>query len=430
MEEIDLLIRDAQEIITFEGDGPLKSSDFSTRLVIKKGDIAIHNGKILSIGEKLSEKYTAKKLIEVKGMIVLPGFVDSHTHLPYTGSRHEELEEKTVGRSSYGDLHREGKGILYTVRRTREASFEELVEQGMRDLDIMMIHGTTTVEAKTGYGLNHNDELKLFRVIDALKKKHPMTIVPTFLGAHAVPDEFKNDRQGYIQLVNALMPEVKGLAIYCDVFCDPLGFSDTETREILQEGDRQGLKTRIHIDQTGNSHGGEIALEMGAVSVSHADYTSDDALRGIAEKGIYVELLPGVTYHLAEATPGGKTFKDFWPERTRHIIDLGIPVTLATNYNPGSSRMLSMLAVMHHGSRLYRMSFAEVIGAATINSAHSLGLGEDRGNILVGKSADLVVFDTPNYGQLIDVTGVNPVKYVIKEGKLVVHNNPRVYRDS
>jgi len=187
-----------------------------------------------------------------------------------------------------------------------------------------------------------------------------------------------------------------------------------------------GLIPRIHIDQTGNSFGGEVALEMGAVSVSRADYTSDEALERMASEGVFVELLPGVTYHLAEATKGGKGLKDFWPERVRKMINMGIPVTLATDYNPGSSRILSMQAVMQHGSRLYRMGFAELMGAATLNAAHSIGVNKERGNIQVGKKADLAIVGVSEYGQLIDISGSNLVKYVIKDGVLVVQNTSMV----
>lgn len=427
MKQIDLLILGASQVVSFKSDNVLVGNAFAQQLQVISADVAIDKGIIIAIEKDLDQKYTAKETIDASNKTVIAGFVDVHTHLPHYGSRSFELEAKISGISSYDQLHKRGGGILYTVEQTRKASFNELVAKGLKDLDRMLCHGTTTIEAKSGYGLSEIDEIKLLKVIAKLNALHPIDIIPTFLGAHTIPKEFKDRKSAYVQFILELIPKIKDLATYCDVFCDPLGFNKEDTIQIIKVAQEHGLKGRIHIDQTASCGGGKAAIESHAVSVSHADYTSDDELQVMSEKQIFVELLPGVTYHLAESIKGGKHLKDFWPERVAKMKEMQLPLVLATDYNPGSANILSMQAIMEHASRIYRMDYATILGAATLNAAHSIGRSNTIGNIQVGKNADLVIFDVEEYGSLIDQSGANLVSYVIKNGILVVNNTKKYY---
>ncbi len=421
MQSIDLLIKNASEIVMVESNGPVVGTEFSAPLTITQGDIAVNQGKILNIGN-LSNTYDPLSILDAFGMTVFPGFVDPHTHLVHYGSRHLEFGRKMQGQS-YADLHDGGGGILYTVKKTRAASSEQLLQKSLHDLDLMLLHGTTTIEAKSGYGLTIIDEKRILEVIAEARTAHPITIIPTFLGAHTVPLEYSSNREGYVALVKEMIPRIRPLATSIDVFCDPKGFTVEETKEIIHCGRRNGLLVRLHIDQTDNNLGGELAVHEHAVSVSHADYTSFASLRALAQRKTMVELLPGVTYHQAEFM-----VKDFWKERVNIMKEMDVPLCLATDYNPGSSRIASMPAIMQHAARFYGLTPEEDIRAGTINSARSLGLDHDRGSITVGKNADLVVVALEHYQELIDFSGTNVVKHVIKDGKVVVRSGQLVYR--
>ncbi len=396
---LDILIRNANEIVIEEG--------------ILKGDVGIKDGKIIGIGKLFSK---AENVIEATNKIVLPGFVDCHTHLVYAGSRHFEYEAKTAG-ESYNNMHKTG-GILYTVEQTRKASMEELVKKGLRDLDIMLQHGTTTVEIKSGYGLDEKNELKILQVIKKLQEYRPITIIPTFL-VHTVPKEYQNDRKVYVKLVQKMIPKITGLAEYCDVFCDKLGFTYKESKKILEEAKKQGMKLKIHAEQTSRNKGSKLAAELKAVSADHLDYVTEKEMSLLREADVTAVLLPGVTYHLTEMIPGHKKLKSFLPKKVRTMLEKGVRVAIATDYNPGSCRTQSMKAVMEAAARLYRMSYKEIIDAATINAAYALNLEKEIGSIKVGKKADIVIHDCEEHGILIDNFGINLVNTVIKDGKVV-----------
>ena len=407
----DIIIKNANEIVTPNG--------------IIKGDIAINWGRIAIIGQlppysnyhkKDDNKVT--KIIDASNKIVLPGFIDCHTHLVYAGSRHFEYEQKTAG-ESYSSAHKKG-GILYTVEQTREASIDELIEKASKDLDIMLRHSTTTVEIKSGYGLDEKNELKMLEVIKELKKKHPMTIIPTFLGAHTIPKEFKDNRHDYVKLVKRMIPEIKeqDLAEYCDVFCDKLGFSYKESKDILTAAKDCGMGLKVHAEQTSYNRGANLAARLQAVSADHLDYITEKGMEAMKEADVTAVLLPGVTYHLTEMIPGHKKIKRFLPSKVRKMLDKGVRVAIATDYNPGSCRTQSMKTIMETAARLYRMNFREIIDAATINAAYALDRQNQIGSIEIGKKADIVIHDCEEHGILIDNFGINLVDTVITDGKV------------
>ncbi|MBU4501030.1 MAG: imidazolonepropionase [Nanoarchaeota archaeon] len=415
--KLDLLIKNANEIITVKGASHIpKTGKAFQEISIVKGNIGIKYGRILNVD---NYNYKAKQVIDATGKVVMPGFIDCHTHLVHAGSRHYEYEGKCSGKS-YSDIDKKG-GILYTVEQTRKASIEDLVEKGLKDLDIMLSHGTTTVEIKTGYGLDQENEIKMLYAINELQKKHPMTIIPTYLGAHKVPPEYENNRQGYIKLVKDLILTIKkeNLAEYCDVFCDKIGFTYKESKEILEEAKRHGMKLKVHAEQTNYNRGAELAAKLGAVSADHLDYISKKGIEDMKASGTIGVLLPGVTYHLTEMIPGHKKVKKFLPKKIRRMIENELPIALSTDYNPGSCRTQSMQAIMEIAARLYRMNYAEIINASTINAAHAIGRSNEIGSIEFGKKADLVIYDCEEHGILIDKFGINLAKIVIKNGKII-----------
>ncbi len=408
--EVDILIKEAKEIYTENG--------------IKKGNIAIKEGYIVGLGDLTFVK--AKQEIDATNKIVLPGFIDCHTHLVYGGSRHLEYESKAAGKS-YSSIHKEG-GILYTVEQTRKASIEELTEKALKDLDIMLEHGTTTVEIKSGYGLDERNELKILQVVRILQNKHPITIIPTFLGAHTIPKEFRSKREDYIKIVKKLITKVKdeNLAEYCDVFCDKLGFDYEESKSILEEAKKNGMRLKIHAEQTSYNGGSKIAAELGATSADHLDYIKAEDIEELIKANVTAVILPGVTYHLTEMIPGHKRVKDFLPKTIRSMINKGLRIAISTDYNPGSCRTQSMKAIMEIAARLYRMNYKEIINAATINGAYALNREDEIGSIKLWKKADLVIHDCEEHGILIDNFGINLVDTVIKNGKIVVEKGKRV----
>ncbi|MFQ5691726.1 MAG: imidazolonepropionase [Nitrospinota bacterium] len=433
MERADLLLDNASEVVTCGGasDRPKRGEELREAGVVRAGAVAVSRGRIVEVGPagKLAEKYEAAERVDARGRVILPGFVDSHTHLVHAASRHLEYEQKIAG-ESYAAAHGQiGKGIRYTVEKTREASAEDLTEKALADLDRMLLNGTTTVEGKSGYGLDRETERKQLEVTRALDGLHPASVLPTYLGAHTVPEEFQDNPDGYVDRVISLLPEMRELADFCDVFCDPLGFSVAQTRRIFERALKEGYRLKVHAEQTAWLGGVEMAAGLGAVSADHLDYVSEAGMAAMAESGTMAVLLPGVTFHLMEMTPkaeGDAPQKPFLPSLARRLIESGAPVALATDYNPGSCRTQSMQAVMWCAARLFRMTYAECINASTINAAHALGLGKEIGSIEAGKRADLLICDCAAHGEMIDNFGVNLVDTVIKDGRVVVRGGVRV----
>jgi len=412
MNEETLLIEHAGELLTLSDS----FKDESTLGIVRDGAIAIRGEKILWVGEtphipKALLDGPGVKVIEAKGKVVMPGLIDPHTHFVFAGSREDEFEMRIRGRS-YLEIAERGGGILSTVEATRKASFDELYALGTKRLNRMLSKGVTTVEGKSGYGLSLQDELKILEVMKALRTHHPVEIVSTFLGAHALPKEFKNNRGRYVDLViEEMIPRIaqEGIAEFCDVFCEEKAFSLDESRKILEAGKRFGLKPKIHADQLTPGGGAELAAEVGAYSADHLEYVSDRGIEWMAEKGVTAILLPGATFFLA--------MKQCPP--ARRMLERGVSVALATDFNPGSSMTESLPLIMTMGCTLFRMTPQEVIKAVTIHAARSLDREKRIGSFEVGKQADILIFDIPNHKYLPYHFGVDHVELVIKKGQIV-----------
>jgi len=424
----ELIIENIGELVTCAGPPKGVCGEALQALeTIRDGAIAVSDGRILAVGSsaEITRSYVADERINAAGRLVTPGLVDPHSHLVYSGSRHDEWEYKVTGLQAATGIQ---GGIHRSVGWTRAASDEAMNEQALADLDEMAEHGTTTLEAKTGYGLERETELRLLRLTAALK--HPVDVIPTFLGAHVPPKEYLEDTDAYVDLVIDMLPEAAALAEYCDVCCDPIGFTRAQCRRIGERARELGLGIRVHSDQTGDAEGGFLAAELGAASADHADYTSDEGFRAMAAAGTAAILFPGVTYHMLEMTPAldGRDIipaeKPFMPQMARRAIAAGCVVVLSTDYNPGSCPTLSMQATMQAAARLYRLGYAEIWHMSTINAAASLGRGHDRGSLEPGKRADIVIWRVPEHGMVIHRFGTNLVDEVFIEGRRVVKREP------
>jgi imidazolonepropionase len=346
----------------------------------------------------------------------MPGFVDPHTHVVFAGDRAPEFEMRLRG-ASYMEIMAAGGGIMNTVRATREASPEDIVNESRKRLDRMLAHGTTIVEAKTGYGLNTAGELKMLEAIRLLDQGHALDIVPTFLGAHAIPTEYKDHEDEYVSLVvDEMMPAIEAAGyldhqapLFCDVFCEEGAFSVGQSRRILQEAKDLGMGLKIHADEFNALGGTALAVELGATSADHLACTPEKELRLLADSDTVGVLLPGTPFGLAETHYA----------QGRKMIDLGVAVALATDLNPGTCYCESMPFVMALACRYMGMTPAETIVASTINAAYAVGLGNEVGSLEIGKKADLLVLDMPDYRHLSYRFGTNLVETVIKAGRVV-----------
>jgi imidazolonepropionase len=410
--KVDLIIKNAGELLTLSAS----SKEESGLGIIPNGAAAVKNGRILWVGktDDLSKSCVLKqkgKEIDAQGKVVMPGLIDSHTHLVFAGSRENEFEQRIQG-LSYLEIAERGGGILSTVEATRKASFDELLSLGKKRLDRMLSKGVTTIEAKSGYGLSLKDEWKILKVMGALDEDHPIDIVPTFLGAHTIPKEFISDRKRYIDLlIQEMIPKVaqERLAEFCDVFCEEKAFGLEESRKILETGKKYGLKPKIHADQLSPGTGAELAAEVGAYSADHLEYVSLIGIEKMAERGVSAVLLPGASFFLS--------MRKFPP--AREMIEKGVAVSLATDFNPGSSMTESLPLMMTMGCAMFRMTPKEVIQATTIHAAKSMGREKKVGSLDIGKQADVLVLDIPNYRYLPYHFGVDHVEIVIKKGKIV-----------
>lgn len=411
-QKADLIVKNASELLTLSSS----FQEVSGLGIIRNGALAVRGDKILWVGEsrQLSDEVSLAseaREIDATGKVVMPGLIDSHTHIIFAGSRENEFEQRLQG-LSYLEIAERGGGILSTVEATRKASFEELFLLGKKRLNRMLSEGVTTIEAKSGYGLSLRDESKILEVMKALNENHPIDIVPTFLGAHTVPKEFREDRKRYIDIViEEMIPAFaeQGLVEFCDVFCEEKAFTLEESRKILETGKKYGLKPKIHADQLSSGGGAELAAEVGAYSADHLEYVSPNGIERMAGKGVTAILLPGASFFLS--------MKKLPP--AREMIEKGVTIALATDLNPGSSMTESLPLIMTMGCTMFRMLPKEVIQAATIHAAKSMARQNEMGSLEVGKQADVAIFDIPNYGYLPYHFGVNHVEIVIKKGKVV-----------
>jgi len=352
--------------------------------------------------------------IDATGRTVLPGFVDPHTHLPFAGSREREFSLRLQG-ARYEAIAAQGGGILSTVEATRRTSYDALVDLGKTRLNRMLLHGTTTVEAKSGYGLTLDDELKQLRVLKALDGIHPVDIVPTFLGAHAVPKEYRSDRDAYVrEIIDRMIPEVarQSLARFCDVFVEEIAFTPGEAEAILTAAAKCGLGLRVHADQLSDSGGAHLAARLRAASADHLEHTGEAGIRALAGSPTAAVLLPGAAFFLR--VPGSGL--------GRRLVDAQVPVAVATDFNPGTCPTEAMPAILPLACLNFGLSAAEAIVAATLNAAYALGLAQTAGSLEVGKTADAQVLDVPNHLHLVYHFGVNHCRTVVKNGRVVVED--------
>ena len=411
----DLLIYDATQVLTLASpEGPKRGAAMKDLGLLHDGAVAIRDGRILDIGpsEELRSQVRVERSLYAGGHVLMPGFVDPHTHLVWAGERAGEFE-KRVGGASYMEIMAAGGGIMNTVRHTRAASVDDLVAQTHPRLQRMLEHGTTTVEIKTGYGLTTEDELKQLAAIRQLQAESPATLVPTFLGAHAVPAEFQDRGEDYVNLVvEEMLPAVAALddpPPFCDVFCEEGAFSLAQSRRILEAAQALGFGLKLHVDEFQPLGGTRLAVGLGAMSADHLVCTPPDEIDLLARSETLAVALPG--------TPFGLGHTDYTPARA--IIDAGGALALATDCNPGTCWCESMQLMIALACRYMKMTPAEAISAATINAAHAVGLGAEVGSLEPGKRADLLLLDVPSYQHLGYRFGTNLVGAVIVGGQLI-----------
>jgi imidazolonepropionase len=410
----DLIITNAREIFTCAGPAPKCGPAQRDAGTILDGVIAAHEGRIVFVGSA-DEAHSAgvtpngARVIDAGGGTILPGFVDPHTHVVYAGDRRHELRRR-LGGATYAGIAAEGGGILTTVAATRAASEEQLAELARVRLNEMLRCGTTTCEAKSGYGLTTESELRLLRAIRAVDRSHPIDIVPTFMGAHEVPPEHTHHRDDYIRLViDEMIPAVAAerLAEWCDVFCESGVFTTGESRDILLAGRRAGLKSRIHANELGSSGGIQVAVDVGARSADHVVFADPAEAEAMARAGVVATLLPAAAFYLKLGRmPPARSF-----------IEAGVPVALATDVNPGGGFSPSMPFAMAVGCFSMGLTLEEAIVAATINAAYSLDRHVEVGSLEVGKAMDAVLLPGPAVDLLR--VGVPAIRAVIKRGRIV-----------
>ena len=412
---VDLLIINAKELLTLAGsNNPRIGSQMNDLSIINNGAIAIKNGIIIDVGltKDLINKYVdAKQIIDASNKVVMPGFVDPHTHPVFKQTRENEFEMRIKGKS-YVEISRSGGGIRSSIAGVRNTSEDELYSLAEKRIRKIISNGTTTLEAKSGYGLSTESEIKMLKVIKRLNENLPIDIIPTFLGAHEFPIEYKDDKEKYIEiLINKMMPKIKelNLAEYCDIFTEDHVYNIEQSRRILNRAKELGFKIRMHADEIKPIGGAELAGEINAVSADHLGAASDEGIKAMIDNGVIAVLLPGTIFSL-----GMKSYA-----RARHMIDSGLAVALATDFNPGSCNCDSMQFVITLACLQMKMTPAEAITASTINAAHSLELADKIGSIEIGKKADILIMDMPSYQYLPYHFGSNNVEKVIKNGKIL-----------
>ena len=418
--DIDLLIHSARQVITCASpDGPKRGAAMQDVGLLEDGALAIDLGKIVGVGhtQELRARFSARDNLDASGKVVCPGFVDPHTHVVYAGDRVDEFEMRIKG-ATYMEIMAAGGGIVSSARAVRAASVEQLVEETRPRLDTMLRLGTTTLEAKTGYGLEEASELKMLAAIEALASSHACTIVPTFLGAHAVPVEYKDYPERYVTLViERMLPQAtdwyqgswfkaQGIPFFCDVFCEQNAFTLDQSRRILEAGLALGLGAKIHAGEFTALGGVTLAVNLGAVSVDHLDVITPEERTRLAASDTVAVVLPAVNFNL-----GSAHFAD-----ARALLDDGAALALSTDINPGSAPCPSMPLVMAIAARYQHLLPAEVLNASTINAAHAIGMAGRVGSLEPGKQADVLILNTSDYRYVCYQFGENFVETVVKQG--------------
>jgi imidazolonepropionase len=419
------IIHSARQLVTCAGGGPKRGAAMRDVGIIEDGAVVIEGEQMVAVGSTadILARYTADRQIDASGKVVCPGFVDAHTHAVYAGNRIDEFEMRIQG-ASYMAIMAAGGGIASTMRATRAASLDELVAQSLERLGTMLWLGTTTVEIKTGYGLDAETELKMLRVIEQLAQSHPVDIVPTFLGAHAIPPEYRDAPDAYVdRVIHEMLPAAarwyqdsflpalakagRGDApFYADVFCEGGVFSVEQSERIWAAARAYGMGIKAHVDEFKSLRGVTAAVRAGAVSVDHLDVTPSAEIGILAASDTIGVILPAVNFNL-----GSTHYAD-----ARALLDAGVALALATDLNPGSAPCPSMPLVMAIACRYQKLLPAEALNASTINAAYAIGMGERVGSIEAGKQADLLILNAPDYRCLMAQFGENPVEQVMKRG--------------
>jgi len=410
-----LAVINCSQVVTLAGPaGPRVGPEMRELSIVAGGAMLVVGERIAKVGtrEAIEPLIGADcEIIDAGGRVVMPGFVDAHTHPVFAGTRAGEFEERARG-STYQAIDARGGGIQSTVRATREATLDELVKASKRYADWFLRTGTTTVEAKSGYGLTLEDELKILRAIEWLNRETPLRYVPTFLGAHDIPPEYKSRREQYVSLiVDEMLPRVtqEKLAEYCDVFCEDKAFTNDEAWKILSAARCHGLGLRVHADQLSLSGGAKLAAELGTVTADHLEHTDSEGIAALKSASVQPVLLPGSVYALGSSR---------YPA-AREMIDAGLAVVLATDFNPGSSPTPSMPMILSLASTHMRMTPAESITAVTINAAYTLDRGDQIGSLEAGKIADFVIHDCDDYRDLAYFFGIEHPWKVYSGGRPV-----------
>jgi len=417
---MSLLVRGAHQVVTATGDGARRGPALADLSVYPEAVVRCENGRIAFVGDAAEHELrfeAADEILEADGGCVLPGFVDPHTHPVWAGSREDEFDRRLRG-ESYMDIARSGGGINATVRATRKASTEELLSTTLERLDRFVLHGTTTVEAKSGYGLDLDTEVRMLEVIGDANRLHPIDLHPTCLAAHEVPLEYRQDPDAWVQrLIEEIHPEIAraGLAEAVDVFCEDGVFDLEQTRRLLADADDLGWRIHLHADELTPLGGAQLAVEFAALSADHLMCVTPEGVSALAGSDTVAVLLPGTSFFLRSP----------WAP-ARALVDAGCAVALATDCNPGSSPTESMPMIHALATLGMGLGVAEAITASTLNAAAALGRADEIGSIEEGKAADLVVLDAPSYHQLVYHFGVNPVRHVVKGGRIVVRDGVRM----
>lgn len=405
-----VLIQNIGMLATPMGSAAHRGEEQGKIEMLRDAWVLIEDGVIAKVGAGAAPNANGAEIIDAGGNLVTPGLVDAHTHLIFGGWRQNELGLKLHG-ASYLDIQNAGGGIQSTTNATRKATERELADKAEKALDEMLRFGTTTCEAKSGYGLATEHELKALRVIRDLDGRHPIDLVATFMGAHLVPAEYKQNRDEYVRLVcEEMMPLVKeqGIAKFCDVFCEADTFTVEESRRILEAGLQYGLRAKIHADEIEAIGGSRLAGELGAISAEHLIVCPKEGIESMAKGGVIACLLPATSFNLGAV---------FAP--ARDMVNAGVPVAMATDFNPGSCPCLNMQFVINLGCLKYKLTPEEVLTAVTLNGAAAIGLADKVGTVEPGKLGDLVIWDAPDLDYICYRVGSNLAKTVIKKGTVV-----------
>ena len=419
--QADLIIYQIKRIYTPNQMPPVRGKNMSKIREIFGGYIAIKDGKIIGIGDDDYQVFVGEKteLIDGSHVIAIPGLVDSHTHLVHAGSRENEYEELQKG-TPYLDILNRGGGILGTVEKTRNASFEELYHKAYRSLDIMMTYGVTTVESKSGYGLSLEHETKQLRVNKKLNDKHPMLVLSTYMGAHAIPKEYKGRKDDYINEMISDMKRIadENIASAVDVFCEESVFSVDETKRILTEAKKLGFQIKMHADEIHSLGGAGLGVELKCSSVDHLMAISHEDILKLSHSNTVANVLPGTSFYLKKGYANA-----------RKMIDQNVALSIAGDYNPGSCPTENFQLIMQLASNQMMLSPEEILNAVTLNASYHLGVSDSKGSLEIGKDADIVLLDAPNLTYVLYHYGINHTKDVYIMGKLVVKDQ-KIVRDN